>query len=68
MKTKLLTRKEIIEIWNDQSEDFLNSYCCPNCRDILYNHPYQLMLEVSEEHYFCHNRDCANYNLAIERA
>ena len=32
---KLLTRKEIIELWQKQGENYLNQLCCPNCRDIL---------------------------------
>ena len=32
---KLLTRKEIIEIWSKPPSLFLNSFCCPSCRDIL---------------------------------
>lgn len=32
---KLLTRKEIIDIWSKQPKEYLESYCCPNCRDLL---------------------------------
>jgi hypothetical protein len=31
----LLTRKQIIEEWKKQTPDLLNSFCCPDCRDIL---------------------------------
>lgn len=65
-KTKLFTRKEVIEIWQDQKEEFLNSYCCPNCRDLLFDHPYQIMFEKSEKHLYCHNAECSSYNLPIE--
>ena len=33
---KLHTRRGIIRIWEKQNPDSLDSYCCPNCRDILY--------------------------------
>lgn len=33
---KLFTRKEIIEYWLKQDDDFLNALCCPSCRDILF--------------------------------
>lgn len=46
---KLLTRKEIIDEWNKQSEEMLNSKCCPVCRNIL--HEYG-------DRYFCENREC----------
>lgn len=45
----LLKRKEIIEIWQTQKEEFLNSYCCPNCRDIM---------SEDEENYFCDSETC----------
>jgi hypothetical protein len=32
---KLLTRKEIIEIWSRQSNEMLNAFYCPECRDLL---------------------------------
>jgi hypothetical protein len=48
---KALTRKEIIEIWKEQPDDLLNSFCCPNCRDLLFNYSGTLM---------CRNSDCLN--------
>lgn len=30
-----LTRRQILEIWSKQSDDKLDSLCCPSCRDIL---------------------------------
>lgn len=48
---QLLKRKEIIEIWQAQSEEFLNSYCCPDCRNIM---------DSDEENYFCCNEMCEN--------
>jgi len=50
-KSKLLTRKEVIEIWSKQSEVFLNSFCCPNCRDILFYYGFR------ENEYYCKNCD-----------
>jgi hypothetical protein len=32
---RVLTRREVIEEWNKSSE-YLDSFCCPNCRDILF--------------------------------
>ena len=46
---KLLTRKEIIELWSKQPENILNSYCCPSCRDIM---------EETEDAYICRNTGC----------
>ena len=48
---KLLTRKQVIEVWNKQGEDHLNSFVCPDCRDILVNHENVL---------FCENPECSN--------
>lgn len=48
-KMKLLTRKEIIDIWFEQDIKFLKSYCCPSCRDILYE---------EGEYYYCNNDMC----------
>lgn len=50
---KALTRKEIIEIWSEQEEAFLNSFCCPECRDILLNDG--MILHCSN--YQCRNID-----------
>jgi hypothetical protein len=32
---KLLTRKQIIQSWQQQPEEYLDRFCCPHCRDIL---------------------------------
>jgi ribosomal protein L37AE/L43A len=32
---KLLTRRQIIKQWEKQEDKILDSFCCPNCRDIL---------------------------------
>lgn len=47
---KLLTRRQIIEEWNKQSDELLDSFCCPNCRDILYEYA---------DRYICENEDCS---------
>lgn len=61
---KLLKRKEIIEIWKSQSKEFLNSYCCPNCRDLLYNKPAQI--DTEDLYYlYCHNLCCSNFDVPI---
>lgn len=31
----LQTRRQLIEVWLKQSPNVLNSYVCPNCRNIL---------------------------------
>ena len=64
IKTRLLTRFEIIELWNNQDEIMLNTYCCPNCRDLLFDHEFLGIAKYGD--YYCHNKDCANYNLPIE--
>lgn len=50
---KLLTRRQIIEIWN-KDEKYHDLYCCPNCRDIL-----QL---YGDDSLRCKNEDCAYMN------
>lgn len=32
---RALKRKEIIKIWKKQQREFLNVFCCPDCRDVL---------------------------------
>jgi hypothetical protein len=49
---KLLTRKEIITIWLEQKDEFLNLYCCPNCRDIL--------TKLEDDSLICTNAQCTN--------
>ena len=46
---KLLTRRQIIDIWKEQPDNMLDSYCCPNCRDLL---------DEDENTYFCSNVYC----------
>lgn len=46
---KLLTRKEIIDIWVKQPSLMLASYCCPSCRDLL---------DEEGEYYYCNNDMC----------
>jgi hypothetical protein len=46
---KLLTRRQIIEEWQKQSDEMLDSFCCPKCRDILYEYA---------DRYFCENEYC----------
>jgi hypothetical protein len=48
---KALTRKEIVEIWEGGTEENLNSYCCPDCRDLLTKCSGTL---------FCDNDQCLN--------
>lgn len=47
---KLLTRKQLIDIWSKQSFEQLNSFCCPKCRDLLLEYP---------THFFCLNEECS---------
>jgi hypothetical protein len=47
---KLLTRRQIIDIWLKQTVKNLDSYCCPNCRDIL---------QENKTHFWCGNGGCA---------
>ncbi len=49
----LQTRKNVIDIWLKQSDDLLNSYVCPNCRDILEKS------RTKKDTYYCVNEDCA---------
>lgn len=32
---KLLTRQEVMDMWNKSLKEYKDSYCCPSCRDIL---------------------------------
>lgn len=36
---KLFTRRQIIKIWQGQKEEWLDLYCCPNCKHTLYDFP-----------------------------
>ena len=55
---KLLTRKEIIQLWSQQSEEMLNSYCCPGCRDLLFE---------TEKYYICKNTSCKLFHCTIPK-
>lgn len=46
---RLLTRRQIIEEWNKQRDEYLDSLCCPVCRNILEEHP---------DRYICFNDNC----------
>jgi hypothetical protein len=46
---KLLTRRQIIEEWNKQSDKMKDSKCCPACRDIL---------DEYRDGFICMNRKC----------
>jgi len=47
---KLLTRKEIIEIWRRQPNHIKAQYCCPSCRDIL--------TKLKDGKFVCDNQSC----------
>lgn len=47
----LLTRRQIIDLWLKQSDDQLDSLCCPSCRDLLHEEAGR---------YRCKNPDCCN--------
>jgi len=47
---KLLTRREMIDVWMKQGDRYLNSVCCPNCRDILFD---------NGDRYLCTNDYCS---------
>ena len=32
---KLFTRRQVIKIWNKQSDEMLDTLTCPKCRDLL---------------------------------
>jgi hypothetical protein len=51
-KIKLLTRNEVIDLWQHQKNDYKNQYVCPSCRDILSK-------TDTENVYFCNNPFCA---------
>ena len=48
--TRLLTRRQIINEWQRQPEDKLDSVCCPVCRDLLHE---------QADRYFCLNENCS---------
>lgn len=49
---KPLIRKQIIKEWSKQSEEQLNSLCCPNCRNLL--------VTVNDNILECINSNCNN--------
>jgi uncharacterized protein YbaR (Trm112 family) len=57
---KLLKRNEIIEIWDQQNKDILNSFCCPSCRDIL-------VYDQETNSYLCFNSLCLIDELKIDK-
>jgi len=48
---QIMTRQEIIDTWSKQSEEYLNSYCCPKCRNIL-------IYNKEKDFYICDNGMC----------
>lgn len=58
IKTKLLTRQQIIEEWQ-KSDTWLDSYCCPYCRDILH------LLKPEHKSYTCMNQECSLFKRII---
>ena len=68
MKHNLLTRKEIIKLWEKQKKEILNSYCCPSCRSVLFKYNSDSIYSSdAKEYYYCHYNDCKHYNIPIER-
>ncbi|KKN34389.1 hypothetical protein LCGC14_0794360 [marine sediment metagenome] len=54
MNIILLTRRQIIKIWLEGNEKFLDYHCCPYCRNLL--------VKTKDENYFCNNDRCDNNN------
>jgi hypothetical protein len=54
----LLTRREVIEIWN-RHPDYLDWYTCPNCRDILF-------ITDKINVFTCMNDKCFNYEKELK--
>ena len=46
----VLTRREVIEMWEKQPASILDSPVCPDCRDILF--------KKENDTWFCGNRNC----------
>jgi hypothetical protein len=70
LKRKLQTRREIIEIWNKQTDEIKDTYCCPACRNLLYAYKFSLYytrlgIGNDDDYYYCHNQVCVNYNRPI---
>lgn len=65
---KLLTRREIIERWKEQSDGLKDTYCCPVCKSLLYrepmDHPTNLGSKV-QTNYYCHFLFCSIFNTPI---
>lgn len=58
IKTKLLTRRQVMEIWAEQSDELLDTYTCPKCRDLLYK---------KNNVYFCNNIECSGYKIELTK-
>jgi len=54
---KLLTRQDIVKLWQSQPQEYLNSYCCPYCRDILHG---------IEDKLVCKNHMCKGTSIKHE--
>ena len=52
MKYYLMTRQQIIDKWLEQDKEKLSTYCCPNCRDLLYP-------TGKKNVYTCQNMSCS---------
>ena len=55
---RLLTRQQVIDIWNEQPEEMRNRFVCPHCRDIL---------TKDTEHYVCINIYCSFAQIPINK-
>lgn len=57
----LLTRKQVIDLWTNQTPDLLNSFVCPDCRDVLSREPDENIPYGA--HLVCNNSMCDNLTL-----
>ena len=48
----VLTRREVIEMWEKQPASILDSPACPDCHNILFK-------GEKNDTWFCGNRNCA---------
>jgi hypothetical protein len=58
--SNLLTRRDIINLWMAQQEGHLDSYCCPNCRDLL-------IKDDNENTFRCMNDYCSYYIIELNK-
>jgi uncharacterized protein YbaR (Trm112 family) len=69
---RLFTRKEVIDIWLEQLKnkpEFGKMLCCPNCRDLLFDHKDTLKeIIIIPGEYYCHNDKCNYYNIPLENS